>query len=68
MQEDKPGSYDAVSCAYCVIIKSLPIGSYRVMFGGKGRGAYYTNSVYDLYVEDAFKESVVDISSQPIKI
>ena len=62
LPEKKPGIYFAVSCAYCVIIRSLHPSSYIITFGGKGRGDYYTNSVYELVVKRRNEGTVFDSS------
>lgn len=46
----KPGTYDAITTGYYVIIKSLPPSFYRINFGGEGMGIYTTNAVYDIEV------------------
>jgi hypothetical protein len=46
----EPGQYDAVIGGYCVLLKDLPDGKYRLRFGGKGRRVYYTDSVWDITV------------------
>jgi hypothetical protein len=68
MPEERPGIYEAVSCAYCLILETLPPSSYRITFGGNGRGNYYTNSVYDLIVARKTRDTVVDISNSKTRI
>jgi hypothetical protein len=46
-----PGVYDSVVGGFFILIKSLPAGLYRIRFGGKGRGQYYTDAIYDLMVQ-----------------
>jgi hypothetical protein len=58
----KPGFYDSVTVGYYVLIRSLPPSIYRIHFGGKGRGTYYTDSVYDITVKGKRRDSVVDKS------
>jgi hypothetical protein len=58
----EPGVYDAVSAGYFLIIKSLPPSTYRIMFGEKGPGEYYTNSIYDIFVKGKRRDSVKDKS------
>jgi hypothetical protein len=60
----KPGFYDCVTVGYYLLIKSLPASIYRIQFGGKGRGTYYTNSLYDITVKKKRKGPVADISGQ----
>ena len=63
----KPDVYEAVSCAYCIILTSLPHSSYRLAFGGKGRGDHYINAVYDIIVEPKIHDTVRDISGRTLK-
>jgi hypothetical protein len=57
------GIYDSVTVGYYVLIRSLPPSIYRIHFGGKGRGSYYTDSVYDITVHGKKKgDSVIDRS------
>jgi hypothetical protein len=56
--------YDAVTDGYFLILKSLPSKSCRIQFGGKGRGNYRTDAVYDIYVTDCKLPTLVrDISN-----
>lgn len=58
----KPGTYDAVSGGYFVMIRSLPPSNYRINFGAEGRGIYRTNAVYDISVQGRKRDHVVDKS------
>jgi hypothetical protein len=58
----KPGSYHAITVGYFIIIKSLPIGTYRLKFGGTNGSAYHTNSLYDIFVLKKRKDNVIDKS------
>ena len=58
----KPGNYQAITIGYAVLIKSLPIGTYRIRFGGNNGSAYYTKSVYDIKVLKKRKDNVIDKS------
>ena len=58
----KPGSYHAITVGYFIIIKSLPIGTYRLRFGGTNGSAYHTNSLYDIKVIKKRKDNVIDKS------
>jgi len=46
----KPGTYDAITTGYFIIIRSLPPSVYRINFGGEGMGIYTTNALYDIEV------------------
>jgi hypothetical protein len=67
LPEEKPGNYLAVSCAYCIIIEGLQAARYVITFGGKGRGDYYSNSVYELTVSRKSSDTVTDISARKRK-
>jgi hypothetical protein len=60
--QDEPGIYDAVVGGYCLIIRSLPKGSFRINFGARGSGDYGTNAVYDVIVEGRRPVTVRDSS------
>jgi hypothetical protein len=60
--KQKTGIFDAVAGGYYLMIKSLPSGTYRLFFGGKGRGPYYTKSVYDIVVKGKKRNTLVDVS------
>jgi hypothetical protein len=64
-----PGEYDAITDGFFILLKSMPEGSYRIRFGGKGRLCpdYRTDSVYDIHVSAAYrrKSTVTDISGKP---
>jgi hypothetical protein len=60
-----PGIFDAVTVGYFLIVKALTAPkTYRIQFGGKGRGYYFTDSVYDITVtpQDKSHDFVRDIS------
>ena len=60
----EPGKYHAITVGYFILIKSLPIGTYRFRFGGTNASAYHTNSLYDIKVleKKRFKDNVIDKS------
>lgn len=60
----KAGVYDSVIGGFFIIIRSLPKGTYRIQFGGKGRGIYFTNSIYDIKVEGERMNRLVDRSAE----
>jgi hypothetical protein len=62
----KPGIYDTVVGGFFLIILSLPKGSYRLEFGGNGRGNYSTNSIYDITVDGLRKSMVIDNTTKAI--
>lgn len=53
----KPGTYDAITAGYFIMIKSLPPSYYRINFGGEGMGIYATNAVYDIEVVQSQRPS-----------
>ena len=57
-----PGSYHAITVGYFVLIKSLPIGTYRFRFGGSNDSAYHTDSLYDINILKKRKGKVIDKS------
>jgi hypothetical protein len=57
-----PGPQYAVTVGVYVIISKLPEGTYRLEFGGKGVGKYFTHSIYDIEVSKP-KVKLNDISS-----
>jgi hypothetical protein len=59
---EEVGEYDSIVGGYFIILRTLPPSSYRIVFGGKGPGTYYTNAVYDIKVEGRKKERLVDLS------
>jgi hypothetical protein len=59
----KPGIYDTVVGGYFILLKSLPLSRYRIAFGGKGRGPYYTNAIYDISVLKKPKDKIRDVSA-----
>jgi hypothetical protein len=62
--------YDAVTDGYFLILKSksLPSKSCRIQFGGKGRGNYRTDAVYDIHIADCESPILVrDISRRDNK-
>jgi hypothetical protein len=58
------GEYDAVTDCIIVIVM-LKAGSYRIQFGGKGRGKYRSVAIYDIHVtsRDRSRNLLKDISS-----
>ena len=62
----KPGTYDAITTGYFIMIRSLPPSFYRINFGGEGVGIYVINSVYDIEVTQR-KKPLRDFSSAVLK-
>jgi len=62
----RPGIYDAVTVGFFLLIKLLVPSTYRINFGGKGTGAYYTNSLYDITVQGKRRDTVKDESSSTV--
>ena len=64
------GEHESIVGGYFVILKSLPPSSYHLIFGGRGPGTYYTNSIYEIKVEGRKRERLLDLSgtSSPIPI
>ena len=52
------GVFDAVTGGYFLLLKSLEPGAYRIRFGGKGKGSYLTDSIYDITVSKAQRQSI----------
>jgi hypothetical protein len=46
----EPGVYDAITGGYFMLLTDLDADIYRVRFGGKGKGNYITDSIYDIIV------------------
>lgn len=59
---EEVGEYESIVGGYFIILRSLPRSSYRIIFGGKGPGTYYTNAIYDIKVEGRKKERLLDLS------
>jgi hypothetical protein len=62
----EPGIYDSVVGGFFLIIRSFAEGNYRIQFGGRGRGNYSTNSIYDIAVRGKRKDVVKDSTMQII--
>ena len=62
----RPGIYDAVTVGFFLLIKSLFPSTYRINFGGKGMGAYYTNSLYDITVQGKRRDTLKDESNPTV--
>jgi len=45
-----PGKYTAIVSGYFVLLRDLPVSSYRIRFGGYGMDNFYTESLYDIKI------------------
>ena len=45
-----PGKYTALVSGYFVLIRDLPVSSYRIRFGGYGMDNFYTDSLYEINI------------------
>jgi hypothetical protein len=61
------GIYDAVVGGFFLILRSLLPGKYRIEFGGKGRGNYGTNSIYDIVVGGVRDNTIIDSTIEMIR-
>ncbi|MGH9977698.1 MAG: hypothetical protein ACRD8Z_17970 [Nitrososphaeraceae archaeon] len=52
------GVYDAVTGGYFLLLKNLGGGDYRLRFGGKGKGNYLTDSIYDITISNTESQSI----------
>jgi hypothetical protein len=45
------GTSTSLTVGYYILIRSLAPSTYRIRFGTNGRGAYYTDAIYDITVQ-----------------
>ena len=45
------GTFTSLTVGYYILIGSLSPSTYRIRFGTIGRGAYYTDAIYDIIVQ-----------------
>ena len=64
----RPGKFKCVTVGYYILIESLSPGEYHLKFEAKGRGNYYSKSVYDITVEEQKRDFVKDVSNSKIII
>lgn len=64
----KVGNHNAITVGYFIIIKSLPLGTYRLVFGGSNANAYHTNALVDIQVIKRRKEKIIDKSNDIKKV
>ena len=57
----EPGEYDAITAGYFLLLTDLEPETYRMRFGGKGKGGYVTDSIYDVVVLDSERQSVREV-------
>jgi hypothetical protein len=62
----RPGIYDSIVAGFFLLVRRLPVGRYRLRFGGEGRGKYCTDSIYDVSVKGVRKSIASDTSSRLI--
>src|SRR6476620_5631041 len=67
-QFEEVGEFESIVGGYFIILRSLPASSYRIIFGGRGPGTYYTNAVYDISVEYGKKERLLDLSDPNLRL
>ena len=53
----EPGVYDAITGGYFVLLKDFDSDIYRIRFGGKGKGNYFTDSIYDIMILDSGRQT-----------
>jgi hypothetical protein len=59
-EEIEPGTYDAVTDGYYILIKPLPVGKYKFEYYAKcNTGDYQYKSVYNISVDDVNEKSKV---------
>jgi len=56
-----PGKYTALVSGYFVLLRDLPVASYRVRFGGYGMDNFYTDSLYEINIISK-ERTVKDVS------
>jgi hypothetical protein len=45
-----PGKYTALVSGYFVLLRDLPVSSYKIRFGGYGMDNFYTESLYEIKI------------------
>ena len=45
-----PGNYTALVSGYFVLLRNLPVSTYRIRFGGYGMDNFYTDSLYEINI------------------
>ena len=58
-----PGMHTALVSGYSVLLRNLPVSSYKIRFGGYGMDKFYTESLYDLKISNK-KSSQKDLSGE----
>jgi len=53
----EPGEHEAIVAGYFILLKKFNSGTYRIRFGGKGKGNYVTDSIYDITVSPNERQS-----------
>lgn len=58
----KPGRATALAGGYFVLLKDLPPLHFSIRFGGKGFGNFFTDSVYEIVINEKISNAIKDIS------
>jgi hypothetical protein len=61
-----PGTHTALAGGYFVLLKGLASSQFRIRFGGKGLGNFFTDSLYEINVNARLSTTSKDISAQYI--
>ena len=57
-----PGTHTALAGGYFVLLKDLPPLHFRIRFGGKGFGNFFTDALYEINVNSKLSMTSKDIS------
>lgn len=57
-----PGTHTALSGGYFVLLKDLPHWQFRIRFGGKGFGNFFTDSLYEININARLPSVSKDLS------
>lgn len=57
-----PGTHTALAGGYFVLLKDLPPSQFRIRFGGKGFGNFFTDSLYEFNVNARLPRVSKDVS------
>lgn len=59
-----PGTHTALAGGYFVLLKDLPTWQFRIRFGGRGFGSFFTDSLYEINVNAKLSTASKDISGR----